>query len=66
MTNIKKVCKHLEHHNMLDCFMLVQPTPAGPNALAAQRLNLIANYNSIYGNPSGKLGGILQRIWPGI
>eukprot|EP00957_Ditylum_brightwellii_P165629 12608727-Ditylum_brightwellii.AAC.1 len=27
--------------------MLVQPTPGDLNALAAQRLNLIANYDSI-------------------
>eukprot|EP00957_Ditylum_brightwellii_P146476 11152113-Ditylum_brightwellii.AAC.1 len=25
-TNVRKVCKHLEHQDMLDCFMLVQPT----------------------------------------
>eukprot|EP00957_Ditylum_brightwellii_P075541 5741475-Ditylum_brightwellii.AAC.1 len=45
--NVKKVCKHLERNNMLDCFMLVQPTPGGQNALTAQRLNLKANYDSI-------------------
>eukprot|EP00957_Ditylum_brightwellii_P183144 13949254-Ditylum_brightwellii.AAC.2 len=46
-TNVKKVCKHLERNDMLDCFMLVQPTPGGQNALTAQRLNLIANYDAI-------------------
>eukprot|EP00957_Ditylum_brightwellii_P154705 11774727-Ditylum_brightwellii.AAC.1 len=47
MTNVKKVREHLEGNSMLDCSMLVQPTPGGLNALAAKRLNLIANYNSI-------------------
>eukprot|EP00957_Ditylum_brightwellii_P032192 2440613-Ditylum_brightwellii.AAC.1 len=46
-TNVKKVCKHLECQDMLDCFMLVQPMPSGPNDIADQRLNLIANYDSI-------------------
>eukprot|EP00957_Ditylum_brightwellii_P071224 5414135-Ditylum_brightwellii.AAC.1 len=47
MTNIKKVHRHLQCQGMLDCFMLVQPTPLGPDDFAPQQLNLLADYDTI-------------------
>eukprot|EP00957_Ditylum_brightwellii_P099510 7579729-Ditylum_brightwellii.AAC.1 len=46
-TNVKKVHKHLQSQDMLDCFMLVQPTPSGLEALVPQWLNLLAYYDTI-------------------
>eukprot|EP00957_Ditylum_brightwellii_P097475 7423931-Ditylum_brightwellii.AAC.2 len=46
-TNVKKVCEHLQSQDVLDCFMLVQPTPSGPDALVPQQLNLLADYDTI-------------------